>query len=181
MTYPLLALLAAATLPAGTLLSVDPASSAVKFQIVHKLHRVDGQSKQIEGKAAVQEGGKVLAMVRVPASSFRTGDGNRDEHMLEVLEVDKHPYVVFKGIAQVGSGELPHQVTMTGELDFHGVTHPVTVPLTLEPGPDGSLRARGGFEVSLDAYRVERPSLLFVKIEDGCHIDLDLLLRKESR
>ncbi len=41
----------------------------------------------------------------------------------------------------------------------------------------GTARARGGFDVSLDAHHVERPSLLFVKIEDDGHLDFDLVLR----
>ena len=32
--------------------------------------------------------------------------------------------------------------------------------------------------ISLDAYCIERPSLLFVKVEDGCRIDLDLVARE---
>ena len=50
----------------------------------------------------------------------------------------------------------------------------------VEPGPAG-LRVRGSFQVSLESFRIERPSLLFVKIDDACRIDLDLLLREEKR
>ena len=37
------------------------------------------------------------------------------------------------------------------------------------------------FEVSLDKYAVERPSLLFVKIEDACDIEVDFWLQEEPR
>jgi len=57
---------------------------------------------------------------------------------------------------------------------------PVTVPLTVEER-DGAIRVRGHFDLSLEAHRVERPSLLFVKIDDACGIDVDLLLRKQER
>ena len=43
---------------------------------------------------------------------------------------------------------------------------------------DGSVRVKGRMTVSLDAHRVERPSLLTIKIEDACVVDLDLLLRR---
>jgi polyisoprenoid-binding protein YceI len=182
MTHVFLALLAAATLPAGARFTVDPAASAVHFRIVHKLHHVEGESKQIEAKAAVEEGGKVIAMVRIPASSFRSGDGNRDSHMLEVLDADRFPYVVFKGTTQVGPEGLPPggKVSFAGELDFHGVKRPVTVPLIVEAASGGALRARGDFDVSLDAHQVERPSLLFVKVENACRISFDLLLRRDA-
>jgi polyisoprenoid-binding protein YceI len=182
MTHLFVALLAAATLPAGARFTVDPAASAVHFRIVHKLHHVEGESKQIEAKAAVQENGRVIAMVRVPASSFRSGDGNRDSHMLEVLDADRFPYVVFKGTAQLGAEGLPPdgKLSLDGELDFHGVKRPMTVPLVVEPAAGGALHARGDFDVSLDAHKVDRPSLLFVKVEDACRISFDLLLRRDA-
>lgn len=177
----LLAALLAAAQPAGSL-SVDPAASDVRFHVVHKLHGVEGVSRQIEGRAVVQADGTVLAMVRVPVQSFHSGVDNRDAHMLEVLEVGKYPFVVFKGRVQLGPGrELPTApVAMEGVVDLHGVQRPTTVPLTIEAKGDGSLRVRGGFDVSLEAHHVERPALLFVKIQDGCHIQVDLQLRPEK-
>jgi polyisoprenoid-binding protein YceI len=182
MTHVFLALLAAATLPTGARFTVDPAASAVHYRIVHKLHQVEGESKQLEAKVVVQDGGRVIAMVRIPATSFRSGDGNRDSHMLEVLDADRFPYVVFKGTAQVGAEGLPPggKVSLAGELEFHGVKRPVTVPLVVEAASGGALHARGDFDVSLDAHQVERPSLLFVKVDDACRISFDLLLRRDA-
>ena len=175
------ALILAAALPQGATLGVDAKASEVRYTIVHKLHRVEGASRDVEAKAVVKDDGSVLAMARIPLASFRSGDGNRDEHMLEALEAGKHPFVVFKGTARLGPGrDVPATLPMAGEVDLHGVATPVTVPLALAVQPDGSVRARGSFQVSLDAHRVERPSLLFVKIDDGCRIDFDLLMR-ESR
>jgi polyisoprenoid-binding protein YceI len=179
MQSVLWAVLLAATLPSRGVLSIDPAGSTIRYTIVHKLHRVDGISREMEARAVVKDDGSVLAMVRAPVASFRSGDGNRDEHMLEALEVGKFPYVIFKGVARLGPArEVPtSQVPMDGEVDLHGVTTAVKVPLSLLPQPDGSVRARGSFDVSLDAHRVQRPSLLFVKIDDHCHIDFDLVMR----
>lgn len=180
MLAALTALVLSASLSPGTQLSLDPAST-LKFHIVHKLHRVDGTASDLEGKAVVQNDGTVLAMARAPVAKFRTGDGNRDGHMVEVLEAGKYPWVVFKGTTRLGAGgEVPKEVTMQGEVELHGVKQPVSVPLKLEATADG-VRAKGGFDVSLDAHHVERPSLLFVKIDDACHIDIDFVLKKASR
>jgi hypothetical protein len=35
----------------------------------------------------------------------------------------------------------------------------------------------GSFDASLDAHGIERPSLLFAKVDDACRIEVDLLLR----
>lgn len=49
------------------------------------------------------------------------------------------------------------------------------------PQTGGSLRVTGGFDVSLDAHKIERPSLLFVKVEDACHLAVDLILLPEQK
>jgi len=172
----------ALTLAAGAgpqVLSLDAAASSVKFHVNHKLHTVDGASHAVEGKAALEPDGTVKAMVRIPVQSFGTADSNRDSHMLETLEAGQFPHVVFKGVGKVASqapGSGP--VTLRGELDFHGVKRPVEVPVTVEFAADGSARVKGKLAISLDAHRVERPSLLTIKIDDACTIDLDLLLRR---
>ncbi len=179
MSHALCALLLAATLPSRASYGVDAAASSVRYTVVHKLHRVEGSTHQMEARAVVQDDGSVLAMVRVPVSSFRSGDANRDEHMLEAVEAGKFPFVVFKGIVRLGAGrEMPTSpVPIDGEVELHGVKRPARATATLTVEPDGSVRARGGLDVSLDAHGVERPSLLFVKIEDDCRVDFDLLLR----
>lgn len=176
-----LLLLSSAIAP-GSTLAVDPSSSTIRFHVSHALHDVDGFSKDLEGKAVAREDGTVQAMVRAPLASFRSGDSNRDAHMLEVLEVEKHPVVVFRGLAKLDpSGALPEgPLRMTGEVELHGIRSPVSMQLTVSAGKDGVLHARGSFEVSLDAHKVERPALLFVKIADACRIDVDLLLRRSG-
>jgi len=174
----LIALLVAAAAAPGTW-SVDPAASSLRYVVVHKLHKVDATSKEVEGKALVKPDGTVLTEVRATVASFKSGDGNRDEHMLEVMNTGTFPMVIFKGKAQVGAdGALPDgPLTMQGQVELHGVKKPYSVPLTVAAQPDGSIHITGAFDVSLDGHGIERPSLLFVKVDDACHIDVDLVLR----
>lgn len=183
MTITLAALaLLAATGAAPQVLTLDPAASAVRFHVSHKLHQVDGSSKQAEGKAILEPDGTVRTMVRIPVQSFDSGDANRDAHMLETLQAGRHPFVVFKGVGRLPAAApgAPVAVTLRGELDFHGVKRPLEVPLTVELGRDGSARVRGQFTVSLEAYQVERPSLLLVKLDDPCTIAFDLKLGRSG-
>jgi polyisoprenoid-binding protein YceI len=176
----LLALLIAASLAPAY--RVDPSASTIKYTVVHKLHQVDAASKQVEGKVLVRDDGAVLAELRAPVMSFRSGDGNRDEHMAEVLEVGKYPVVVFKAVARLGSdGRLPAGgLPIDGQVELHGVKHVYRIPLTVSPREDGSLHVTGAFDLSLDAHHIERPSLLFVKIDDACHLDVDLVLLRQQ-
>ena len=169
----LVAFLLAAAIAPGSY-AVDATASTLRYVVTHKLHQVDATSKEVEGRAVVRPDGTVLAEVRAPIASFRSGDGNRDEHMLEVMSVGAHPFVVFKGLAHLEDGP---GVRVQGQIDLHGVKKPVAVPLTAEPQPGGSIRVKGAFEVGLEAHGIERPALLFVKVDDACRIELDLLLR----
>ncbi len=122
-----LALVLAAS-PAGSQsFTLDPAASTVTYHVVHKLHHVEGRSASLEGKAVLQPDGKLLAMVRAPVSSFDSGDRNRDTHMLEVMETDKFPFVVVKGVAQLDGALLAVaqkattvQVPLQAEVELHG-------------------------------------------------------------
>lgn len=167
----LLPLLIAAAIAPGTY-AVDPAASTLKYTVVHKLHQVDATSNQVEGRALVKPDGSAITEVRAQVASFKSGDGNRDEHMLETMDVGSYPYVTFKGLTK----SLGESVKLQGQLDFHGVKKPYTVPVKIDAQSDGTLHVTGGFDVSLDGHKVERPSLLLVKVEDACHIDLDLTL-----
>jgi polyisoprenoid-binding protein YceI len=184
----MLALVAALALAAGPspghTFAVEFGASSLTYRVVHKLHEVEGRSTRVEGKAIVQPDGRVLTMLRVPVATFDSGDGNRDAHMQEVAEPGKFPFAVVKGVVGLPAGALdvarPASLaaTLTGELDFHGVKAPITVPLQLSLEPDGAVRVKGELTVSLDAHGVERPALLFVKVDDACKIALDLVLKE---
>lgn len=173
------ALVLAASLSARTY-SVDPAASVVKFHLSHKMHPVDGSSAQIEGKALLGEDGKVQAMVRIPAASFDTGDANRDSHLRETLESSKFPYVVLKAVTAlvvpVAQGKAL-EARLQGELDFHGVKRPIQVPAQIAFAKDGSAVVTARFPVNLEAHQIERPSLLFVKVDENVELDVKLTLR----
>lgn len=174
------ALLLAQT-PAPKVFSIDPTGSALTYHIVHKLHQVAGASSRLEGKVAFLPDGQVRLMVRAPIASFLSGDANRDAHMQETLEVDKYGYVVFKAATRVSlPAAMPatQALSLPGELEFHGRKKTETVPVKVEFTAPGALHVSGSFDVSLEKYEVERPALLFVKVEDKCRIDLDLMLRE---
>jgi len=164
---------------ADQLLSVVPQQSTLKYRIVHKLHEVEASSQELEGKALVKADGTVQVMVRGRVAGFRSGDTNRDEHMLEVMEAASFPTVTFKGIGKIAppaSYPARYDVPVTGELELHGKKLAETINVHIDMASPGSWRVAGTFDISLDKYGVDRPALLFVKIDDACHMTLDLAL-----
>jgi polyisoprenoid-binding protein YceI len=163
---------------ASTDLAVQP-GSRLAYRLVHKLHEVEGVTREVEGRVRIGAGGAVQLMVRARVASFDSGNGNRDAHMQEATEAARFPLVTLKA---VGAVALPAgfpatvEVPLEGQLDFHGQVKPVSTRATVTFEAPGKAVARARLTISLDAFGVERPSLLFVKVEDALAIDAELSL-----
>jgi polyisoprenoid-binding protein YceI len=163
-------------------LQVDRGHSSITYTLVHKLHKVDGTSHQLEGKARLLPDGKAQVMVRVPAASFDSGNVNRDEHMKETVEAARFPTVELKALGEgvTPPASFPATVTRTfkAQLAFHGQQKLFDLPVELTWEAPDRVRAHAQFPVSLDYFKVERPSLMFVKVEDELKIDAKLVFVK---
>jgi hypothetical protein len=162
--------------------TLDGGESSVVYHITHKLHKVEARSKKLDGRAMLSPEGKAQVAVRVPVESFDSGNVNRDEHMKETVDAAKYPLVELKAI---GAGVVPpasfpatEKKDFKIQLGFHGETRVFDVPVELTWESPTRVRASVSFNVSLDSYKVERPSLMFVKIDDALVIDAKLLFKK---
>lgn len=159
--------------------TVQAKDSKIVFHVIHKFHRVDGVSKNIEGRAALLPGGRAQVEVRVAAESFDSGNVNRDAHMKETIEAARYPWVELKaivdGVTPPATFPATVEATAKAQLTFHGVQQRMEVPVKLLFQSAKQVRAQSSFTVSLDACKVERPSLMFVKVDDQARIDADLL------
>ena len=166
-------------------LALDGKTSLVRFELVHKFHRVTGTSRALSGKARwrpTDAGGLVQVAVRAPSQSFDTGNSNRDEHMKETIEAARFPSVELRA-----TGALPPWPTtfptktvvpMSAVLDFHGVKQPLALTVELTYLDAVRVRATAHVAISLDAFKVERPSLLFVKVDDALQLELDAVFAR---
>jgi len=154
------------------------ASGSLRYHVVHKLHKVEGVSRRVEGRARVLGDGNVQVMVRVPADSFDSGNVNRDEHAKEALEAAHYPFVVLKATgALVPPAKYPasEQRTFNAILSLHGVDEPLSLPVTLRWESANRVQAQARFAISLDHFKIERPSLMFVKVDDEVWIDVEVV------
>ena len=169
--------------PAARMFAVDPAESHIAFHLDHSLHSVDGRATQLEAKAQLSDAGELRTMARVQVALLDSGDRNRDANMRAVMEADRFPYVVLKGNGRITpptSFPATVSITLNAEVDVHGVKRPMQIPLEVTFADASTARVRGTFVVSLDAHHVERPSLLFKKVDDACKVKIDLLLRQQA-
>jgi polyisoprenoid-binding protein YceI len=158
--------------------------STITYVLVHRFKQVKGTSKELTAKARLLPDGTLQVAARVPVATFDSGNGNRDANMQEATEAAKFPYVEFKGVAAGVSwpSKMPAtaSVTLKGTLTFHGVQKPLELPLQLAFKSATEVAGSGGFAISLEAHGVERPALMFVKVDDAVKIRIELLLRAEA-
>jgi polyisoprenoid-binding protein YceI len=166
---------AVARAQAPTELSIDAAKSTLTFHLVHKMHKVDGASHHVEGKARLLPDGQAQVMLRSPSESFDSGNSNRDAHLKEVIEAARFPFVELKALANrlAPPARFPTHETKTFavQLRFHGVEQRLDVPVELIWESADRVRAHASFTISLEAFQIKRPSLMFVPVDDPLRID----------
>ena len=177
--------LTALTLPlsarADGVFKLDPSKSSLTYKVIHKFHESVGVDKKLQGAAAVK-GADAQVQIRANVADFDSGNANRDAHMKETVEEAKYPDVTLKGVVKglAIPAKFPGkaQGTLDGQLTFHGQTNPIKIPVTIDFESADKAHATSEFDVSLEGYKVDRPSLMFVKIDDACHITVDLQFAK---
>jgi polyisoprenoid-binding protein YceI len=149
---------------------VDKNQSSITYKMEHPLHHIEAVSKdgwfRVEVDPAKKEIKSVSAQVDV--MTFDSGNSNRDSHAMEVIESIKYPDVTFlsSGIRQSGDS-----IFVSGKLTFHGVTNDIEMVGTTK-WSDGRLLVQGGFDLSLTAFRIQRPALLMIPVEDALRFTL---------
>lgn len=157
-------------------------SGKVSYKIVHKFHDVVGTSKQAKATAKLQSNGTLELRASVPVASFESGNDNRDVHMLEAVEGAKYKTVELR--AQLTGFRLPKKfpakakMKVPATVKFHGVERQEELSLAIQFLDAKRVSVNGTFTVSLDAYQVERPSLMFVKIDDPMTVTADLQFKR---
>jgi hypothetical protein len=158
------------------------AGSTLAYHLEHRFHSVDAVCHAVEGRARLLPDGAVQVMVRARVDGFDSGNGNRDAHMKEVTHAASHPFVLFKGVTE---GVLPasypadFEVVLHGVLELAGVAREREIPAHIRFETPERAQVTAHFDVSLTGHGVERPSLMFVPVEDALRIRVDLALTRE--
>ena len=71
-------------------------------------------------------------------------------------------------------------VTINGMLEFAGNVQDLTTSTSIKVISDSSFTAEGKFDILLSKFDVERPSLLFTKIEDRITIEYTIIAEKKD-
>jgi polyisoprenoid-binding protein YceI len=147
----------------------DSNETFVRFSMKHKLHSWDGMSKEIKVATKWDSQKKEINQISivVNVSTFNSGISNRDSHMLEVLDVLSYPRIVFN------SSKIeytPEGVVVKGKLQFHGIDKMIETKVK-HVKSNSKWIFTGSIPVYLEDHKIERPSLLFVKVDNLVKVD----------
>ena len=144
----------------------DKASSTVSYAAKHPLHSWEGVSHDVNCAMIYNDETKQpeSIAVSIKVASFDSDNNNRDSHAVEAMEGIKNPNVTFTS-SDIKAGDNGALVAK-GNLTFHGVVKPVTLQATRKES-DGKMALIGEFPVNMTDYKIERPSLMGMKTEDG--------------
>ena len=151
----------------------ETSASSVKYSMVHKLHSWEGVSKELKVATKWNEQKNEIEQISivVNVATFNSGLSSRDSHMMEVLDGLTYPRIIFSSSSVQYT---PEGILVKGKLKFHGVYRMIETKVKLEK-QNRKLVFSGSLPVLLEDYKVERPGLLFVKVDNLVKIDFQVV------
>lgn len=151
----------------------ETTASSVTYSMVHKLHSWQGVSKDLKVATKWNEQKNEIEQISivVNVATFNSGLSSRDSHMMEVLDGLTYPRIIFSSSSVQYT---PEGILVKGKLQFHGVERMIETKVKLEK-QNRKLVFSGSLPVLLEDYKVERPGLLFVKVDNLVKIDFQVV------
>jgi len=139
--------------------------SSMTYRIVHPLHKIEATSKDVVYDLEADPAAHTFTHVSgtVDVTTFDSGNSNRDSHAMEVIDAIDYPDASFDGGSFVQRGD---SLYACGKITFHGITKDVTIA-AVPHWSEGKLEVDGSFSLSLTEFKIDRPSLLMIPVEDA--------------
>ena len=167
--------------------------NVIKFVSKAPLETIEGVTSRIDGNIDVDltDAGTAAGQFEVDLTTLKTGIDMRDQHLRErFVHTDSFPKATFrlKKVTKTGARSLPDSqpvdIKAEGEMTIHGVTKPVMVAGTvtyMKESEETQARLPGdlihvdvNFPILLSDFNIERPKMLFMKLNDKVNIAVDV-------
>ncbi len=152
--------------------------STLTYHVTHPLHHAAGVSHAARGKG-ICNGGKCTFLVAVPVDSFKSGDTNRDLHMLQITRGAQYPMVVVRG-------KLPENELKNGtlhadfQIQFAGQTASFKqVPFQVKRQAN-DVQLNGTIPATLTDFKIPAPELLFVPIRNQIPVTVQMTWQEQK-
>ena len=146
----------------------DIKGSQITYYGNHYLHKWEGSTSQVNGSLEYNiTTNQYSCSVAIPINTFSSGNDSRDSNMLIYCKAYDFPNVSFESKSiQVDNSSI----NIEGIIEFAGVKKVIKTKARLNNLQDSEFFIEGEFEILLSEFGIERPSLMFVKIEDSVKI-----------
>ena len=147
---------------------IEPSKSYIEYSGEHSLHSWTGKTNEFDFNMPCK-GSFCSLEISIPIENFDSGNDGRDSNMLYYTESLLYPSVSFVSDYFSFAGDFNTTMELTGQLTFHGITKEITVKVELYENQFGTW-GQCEFDISLNFFDVDRPSLLLKKISDGINV-----------
>ena len=139
-------------------------NSLITYFGVHYLHKWEGSTSDVNGVVNYNKASEQYeCSISVPLSTFSSGNDNRDSNMLVYCKAFDFPNINFQSTSiKVQENTLE----IEGRIEFAGKEKEIKTSAKLNNLDNNLFGIEGELDILLSEFEVERPSLLFVEIED---------------
>ena len=139
-------------------------NSLITYFGVHYLHKWEGSTSDVNGVVSYNKASEQYeCSISVPLSTFSSGNDNRDSNMLVYCKAFDFPNINFQSTSiKVNESTLE----IEGKIEFAGEEKEIKTNAKLNRLDNNLFAIEGELDILLSEFKVERPSLLFVEIED---------------
>ncbi len=161
-------------------------ANSVRFISEAPVEQIEGVTDAIDGYILWEKNNplsKSEFYFQVDLNTIDTGIELRNRHMREnYLETDNFRYAVYKGeITSIDTLDnvSAFQVVVEGLINLHGEDQQYKITGAVHK-EGKTLKVSSDFEISLSAHKIMVPKLMFMKISEIIHIELDFYLIKQD-
>jgi hypothetical protein len=138
--------------------------STIQYQAKHLLHNFEGTSQSAKGKIRCDT--ECQGLVAVEVKSFDSDNTNRDQHMQKITKAASIPLVSLRFHAPKDL-QTWNEKNVNAELTFAGENKQITFKKLLTVTKNNSIENDIEFSFSLTDFKVDRPGLLGVPLNDN--------------
>lgn len=152
-------------------------TSTLTYHMSHPMHEVDGTSTAARGKGTCQNG-TCDFLIAAPVNTFKSGDSNRDLHMLQVVRGAEFPMVVVRTTfpqSEVASGTIYVNL----EVQFAGQTAHYQHVAFQKSGSGNEVHITGTVPATCSDFKIDRPSFLTVPIKNEIPVRVDMTWKSQ--
>ena len=139
-------------------------NSLITYFGVHYLHKWEGSTSDVKGVVSYDKNiDQYECSISVPLSTFSSGNDNRDSNMLVYCRAFDFPNINFQSTSIKVNESI---LEIEGKIEFAGEEKEIKTNAKLNSLDNNLFAIEGELDILLSEFKVERPSLLFVEIED---------------